>query len=108
MAARLRWHPLARRDLLEIYETIGRDNPAAAERIYDSIEAKTGLLADFPRLGPRRPEFGPTARILIVQRYVVLYEIRSGTNQRSASEVRIVRVVDGRRDLPRLFGASTG
>ena len=43
---------------LDIYVTIGLDNPSAAERVYQAIEAKAELLASHPRLGPRRPEIG--------------------------------------------------
>ena len=34
----LLWTPQAREDLLEIYVTIGLDNPSAAERVYSAIE----------------------------------------------------------------------
>jgi toxin ParE1/3/4 len=50
------WTPQAREDLIEIYTYIGFDNPSAAERIFDAIQAKIELLADYPRLGARRPD----------------------------------------------------
>ena len=34
----LLWTPKAREDLLDIYVTIGFDNPSAAERLYTAIE----------------------------------------------------------------------
>jgi plasmid stabilization system protein ParE len=59
MKAKLLWSPQAREDLLNIYLTIGLDNPNAAERFVNLIEAQAALLADQPRLGPRRPEINP-------------------------------------------------
>ena len=103
MAARLRWRPLARADLLDIYEAIGNRSPAAAERLYDTIEAKARLLVDHPRLGPRRPDLGPSARVPIVGWYLLLYQTHPDTDEGPVRRVEIVRVVDGRRDLPRLF-----
>ena len=42
-------------------------------------------------------------RILIVGRYLVLYETDPDTNEGPVRTVEVVRIVDGRRDLPRLF-----
>jgi toxin ParE1/3/4 len=92
MPALLLWYPQARR--------------AAAERLYDAIEAKCRLLIDFPRIGPRRPEIRPTTRLLVVGRYLAFYETHPDLDDGPIHEVEIVRVLDGRRDLPRLFGSS--
>jgi len=43
----------ARRELLDHYEYIGRDNPSAAERFYDAAEATMEFLAEWPGLGRR-------------------------------------------------------
>jgi toxin ParE1/3/4 len=104
MPASLLWSPRARLDLLEIHSAIAADNPAAADRIYATIEAKTALLLDFPRLGPRRREIRPATRILIIRHYLALYETRPDLDDGPVEEIEIVRVLDGRRDLPRLFG----
>ncbi|MFY8039525.1 MAG: type II toxin-antitoxin system RelE/ParE family toxin [Bosea sp. (in: a-proteobacteria)] len=55
MANRLIWSRQARLDLLDIYELIGVEQPAAAERCFDRIEALAILLCDQPRLGVARP-----------------------------------------------------
>jgi len=44
MTVELIWYPQARNDLLGIYITVGFDNPAAAERLYTSIEGKAEML----------------------------------------------------------------
>jgi toxin ParE1/3/4 len=99
----LLWTPQAREDLIEIYTYIGLDNPSAAERIFDAIEAKAGLLVDYPRLGVRRPEIHPSARMLIERPYLILYEAHPDSDQGNIDEVEIVRIVDGRRNLKNLF-----
>jgi toxin ParE1/3/4 len=99
----LLWTPQAREDLIEIYTYIGIDNPSAAERIFDVIEAKAGLLVDYPRLGVRRPEIRPSARMLIERPYLILYETHPDSDQGNIDEVEIVRIVDGRRNLKNLF-----
>jgi toxin ParE1/3/4 len=54
-------------------------------------------------LGVRRPEIRPSVRILVEKPYLILYETRPDTNEGSVNEVEIVRVLDGRRNLTRLF-----
>jgi toxin ParE1/3/4 len=89
--------------LLDIYIVIGLDNPAAAERLYTTIETKAETLIRHPRLGPRRPDIRPTTRVLIEGPYLILYETRADTDDGPVAEVEIVRVVDGRRDLQNLI-----
>src|SRR6202035_4061722 len=103
MAANLIWRPQAREDLLLIYEFVGLDNPAAAERLFTSIEDKTTLLIHHPRIGPRRPDIRPATRILLEGPYLILYETHPDSDDGPIAEVEIVRVVDGRRDLTRPF-----
>jgi len=47
--------PAAERDLEDIWLTIAPNNVRAATRLLRSIGKKIELLADFPRLGTRRP-----------------------------------------------------
>lgn len=102
MRARLIWTSQAREDLLEIYCTIGLDNPSAAERVFTAIEARVQSLKIYPRLGPRHPEIRPATRILVEGPYLILYETRPDTDEGRIASVEIVRVVDGRRDLRNL------
>ena len=103
MAANLIWRSQAREDLLLIYEFVGLDNPAAAERLFTSIEDKTTLLSHNPRMGPRRPDIRPATRILLEGPYLILYETHPDIDDGPIAEVEIVRVIDGRRDLTRPF-----
>ncbi|MFZ2106086.1 MAG: type II toxin-antitoxin system RelE/ParE family toxin [Roseiarcus sp.] len=102
MVARLIGSPEARKDLLEIYIAIGLDNPAAAERLYTTIEAKADRLRRHPRLGPRRPDIRAAARLLVEGPYLILFETRPDTDEGPVDTVEILRVVDGRRDLTNL------
>ena len=103
MPVDLTWTPQAREDLIEIYIYIGLDNPTAAERIFNSVEAKTETLVDYPRLGVRRPDIRPLTRILIEGSYLILYETHPDSDEADIDEVEIVRIVDGRRNLKNLF-----
>lgn len=103
MKPALLWTPQAREDLIDIYVTIGVDNPSAAERLYTAIEEKAQLLAAYPRLGMRRPEIAPTARMLAEGVYLLLYETHPDTDDGPIDEVEMVRVVHGHRDLSRIF-----
>lgn len=99
MAIEFRWTKQAREDLLQIYVTIGADNVAAAERVYDRLEQLVAMLKEQPRIGPRRKDIRPKARMLVERPYLILYELTPDTDQGTVELIEIVRVVDGRRDL---------
>ena len=103
MPVDLVWTPQAREDLIEIYTCIALDNPSSAERIFDAIEARAGLLAEYPRLGLRRPEIRPSTRMLVERMYLILYETHPDSEDGKIDAVEIVRIVDGRRNLKNLF-----
>lgn len=99
MAVRLVWSPAAKADLIDIYVMIGSENIRAADR----LEARAMQLADQPRMGVRRPDIRPSARMLVEAPFIFLYETMPDTDDGPVEWVEIVRVVDGRRDLSRLF-----
>jgi toxin ParE1/3/4 len=84
--------PRAESDLVEIWQFIARDDPRAADRLLDRIEAQCQLLASNPRLGRIRPEIAPDARAWVVGRYLILYRALD-------DGVEIVRVVHGARSI---------
>jgi toxin ParE1/3/4 len=79
-------------DLIEHWCYIAADNPPAADRWLDGLEAKFSLLAGQPRLGPARPDIAPELRYFPTGSYLILYrEIPQG--------IEVVRVVHGARRL---------
>ncbi len=99
MQVDLVWTAAAREDLIEIYTYIGLDNPTAAERIFNAVQTKVELLAEYPRLGVRRADVRPSTRILIEGPYLILCETHPDSDSGGIDQVEIVRIVDGRRNL---------
>ena len=93
---KVRLSQFAQRDLLEIWFHIAADKgPATADHWIDRIEARCRQLAEFPESGPPRPDIAGDARMLVIVRWLALYEITKGG-------VRITRIVDAARDLGEL------
>jgi toxin ParE1/3/4 len=92
----VRLSQLAERDLLEIWLRVAADKgPDTADHWIDRIEARCRQLAEFPESGPPRPDIAEDARMLVIARWLALYEITKGG-------VRIMRVVDAARNLGEL------
>jgi toxin ParE1/3/4 len=66
----VRFLPLARDDLHEIWEYIAQDNIEVAERLVNRIEALGPLLAQHPHLGRRREEVAAGLRSFPMDRYL--------------------------------------
>ena len=103
MKPALLWAPQAKEDLLEIYVIIGLDKPSAADRFLTAIEEKATSLISQPRLGVRRPEIAPEARMLTHGSYVILYQTRPDSENGPVDSIEIVRIVHGHRDMARVF-----
>ncbi|MER9437097.1 type II toxin-antitoxin system RelE/ParE family toxin [Mesorhizobium sp. M0618] len=103
MTVRLVWSPAAKADLIDVYVMIGSENIRAADRYYDQLEARALQLADHPRMGVRHPISGLPYGCWVEAPFVLLYETIPDTDDGPVEWVEIVRVVDGRRDLNRLF-----
>lgn len=73
MALRITRRPLAREDLLEIWEFIAEDNEAAADRTLDRIESALRSIASNPHMGRARPELRPGVRSFPVGSYILFY-----------------------------------
>lgn len=85
----------ARKDLLELWRWYAeKGGITLADAILDRIQHRISGLNRFPEMGPSRPDIAPTARLLVVHRWLILYEFAN-------DRIRIVRVVDGAVDLRR-------
>lgn len=89
----------AERDLEDIWLAIATNNPVAADRMIRAIAARIERLSHFPRLGTRRTDIAPSARMLVEGPYLILFEVQPDTDEGTVEFVEIVRVVDARRNL---------
>lgn len=96
MTSRVRHTTRARDDLLGIWLDIAADDPAAADRFYDRLEARIGILETFAEAGRSRPDIDPAARTLVEYPYLILYRL-------IPEGAQIVRVVHGARHIDRLL-----
>jgi toxin ParE1/3/4 len=86
----------ARRDVQQIWAYIAEDNEPAARRLIAGFHRKFEFLSANPRAGRCRDDIRRELRSFAVGDYVIFYRIiKAG--------VRIMRVIHGRRDLPRLL-----
>jgi toxin ParE1/3/4 len=94
--------PQAAADLVEITAFIAEDNPEAADRFLNAAEAAFGMIASLPSVGRAYRVQSPAAQGMRVwrvegfERYLILY--RAGESQ-----IDIVRVLHGSRDIEGLF-----
>jgi toxin ParE1/3/4 len=89
----------AEADLDDIWLHVAKDSGSmdVATRLIDSITDRFLFLASFPSAGRARDrEFGIGLRSFPVGEYIILYCVEG-------SEVFILQVVHGRRDLEKLF-----
>ena len=106
MAGKVIWHRLAEEDLTEAYIHMGADSPAAAERLLDAVEDAVSFLLENPGAGRRR-EFS-SARARGVRSWAVRGFLACLIFYRVAGEdLRVVRLIHGARDLPRLLDDET-
>lgn len=89
---RLEWTALARADLLAIVDYISDDNPDAAQRLKDDIEAKAAKLPEYPQLY-RFGKLPGTREMVVSANYIVVYV-------EGASAVRILRVLHAAQQWP--------
>jgi toxin ParE1/3/4 len=81
----------AEQDLDNVWLYVAEDaSPTTADRLIDDLVDRFDLLAEQPRMGRLRPEFGPGVRSISVENHVIYY--------RQDGDVLIGRVLHGRRD----------
>lgn len=95
MAAEIVWLDQALDDLNELSDYLEPLNPRAASAYADAIWSACERLAGFPRRGRM---FADEFRLIVVRNHLVFYQY-----DQTRDRIEIVRVVDGRRDYPRLL-----
>lgn len=88
--------PSTTRDLDRLSQYFLDTNVEAGEQLFKALNQKFYNLTQFPNLGKLYPHLDPNIRGLLVEKYIIFYRI-------TATQVEIVRVVDGRQDLTKLF-----
>lgn len=78
-------------DLIEIWAYIAADNPTAADRTLDAIEARWQQLSLHPYSGLTRDDIAPGIRHLVAGGYLTLYRVTD-------AGIEIIRVLHGRRE----------
>ena len=86
----------AAEDLEEIWQHIGIDNPAAADKFVEVIYEKCLHIEENPEIGRNRDELLPGIRCLPVKKYLIFYRIK-------IKAVQIVRILSGYRDIDSIF-----
>jgi toxin ParE1/3/4 len=86
-------------DLDEIWFYIGsvKGSPANAKRFLSKIKETIELLTDFPLMGKERKELRVGLRSITHGNYIIFYSVPE-------EFVLIERVLEGHRDVERLFG----
>jgi toxin ParE1/3/4 len=85
--------PAGRQDLHDIWTGIASDSLDAAERLLDRFEAAFERLAEFPGMGPARPDIiDLPVRFWTVGNYLIIYRAE-------ASQIEIVRVLHAYRNI---------
>ena len=88
----LEWREMARADLLAIVDYISDDNPDAAQRLKDDIEAKAAKLPEHPKLY-RAGRVPGTREMVVRSNYVVIYT-------EDARAVTVLRVLHAAQQWP--------
>ena len=94
--SRCTFSPRAEKDFDGIFAFITKDNPDAARKFVDRLQASCEALAIHPLMGQRMVSRGNLYRVFSVHKYAVVYRTIS-------DGVEIVRVIHGARDIDRLF-----
>jgi plasmid stabilization system protein ParE len=90
--------PQAERDMLEIGERIAAAaGEAVALKWILAFERSILNLCDNPHIGAESDFLGKGRRRLVLRPYLIVYRVEAPYT------VRIIRVVDGRQDLPAVF-----
>ncbi|MBF0168840.1 MAG: type II toxin-antitoxin system RelE/ParE family toxin [Alphaproteobacteria bacterium] len=90
----------ARNDVDGIIEYISKDNPLAANDFANRLVGKFYELAQSPLIGREREGFGAGVRVFPFGNYVIFYRLLK-------TEIVIVRVLHGARNLPTAFNSES-
>lgn len=93
---RVVYSQVAQSDLVEIGGHIALDSERHAEAFVESLRAKAQIIALAPRIYRLRPDLGAELRSVAIGDYIIIFRLGD-------SEIEILHIVHGARDLKRLF-----
>lgn len=89
---------LAEEDLTHNWLSIARDDPSAADRQLERIDAAFARIARHPQIGTRRPDLARSPFMVVVGSYLAFYHYEP-----DADTVTILRVLHGSRDIGKIM-----
>ncbi len=89
---------LAEQDLTHIWRSIADNNPSAADRQLERIDAAFARISRHPEIGTRRPDLARNPYMVVVGSYLVFYHHVPGSD-----DVTILRVLHGSRDIENII-----
>lgn len=98
--AELKLVQLAQQDLKDIWRGLAEYRLEIADQKIKRITKKLELLRQFPLAGRQRDDLLPNIRSIPVDQFLVFYRI---LQEGDRTIVEINRIVDGKRNLRRLF-----
>ncbi len=88
-------------DLLELERYVSeQDGPQRADLVLGRIAGTIRTLAFMPGMGRPRPYLNHGTRVFPSLPWLVVYTLLA-----TLDGIRIIRIVDGRRDLPKVLGS---
>jgi toxin ParE1/3/4 len=93
---RMRVTRAARNDLLAIGKWLSERDPVAARSTLETLRQRINMLSQHPEIGRKRIDLAPELHAFVVRPYLILYRLEEDT-------LNVVRIIDGRRDLAKLF-----
>ncbi|MDQ8188546.1 type II toxin-antitoxin system RelE/ParE family toxin [Pelagicoccus sp. SDUM812002] len=86
----------AESDLDDIWDYIAKDSPLKADRFLEQLYRKCISISELDGIGRRRDELADGLLSIPHKKYIIFFV-------RDASQVNIVRILRGSRDLDQLF-----
>ena len=83
-------------DLIAIGRYIALDSEEAATRLLERIDQRIQLLPEFPFIGERQLQFGPSIRRIVEGNYLIFYDVLPDA-------IYVLRVYHAARKLDDLF-----
>lgn len=92
--SRIDLKPLAKEDLIEIWQYIAEDNPNNADKFIDSVYEQLDLLSDQPCMGKEREDLATGLYYFPLGNYNAYYTLIS-------NGIEVIRILHGKRDTER-------